>query len=402
MRNRQWQQIRLRNVLPVLQPGLYLLDTELNEREIEDVVNEYGRWTFFKEELLPSRGGSPFEMFVIALCWKFNCKELDELKTYILCTCGQQKENIIYEVLIRVVRIISKKQPSVLLLYGEHDLTSFKHEELAKLNYAVKHHEIATIILSMRKDKKYEMSDDFVKHIKLYDNLDMEDRLHMVHITYKHDEAHKPGIDAILGGLNAHKIPYSIDYYDIFYRDNIQEYEKEIGASDIVIMFIISEYFMSLDCMYEMTQLFKNGSIYKRVFPVVDMGNIPRDGDGLTQVKSYWNEEKNRKADLIKNEPGDSSFILTEISKIDNILIALNDFWEYIVHTNTGSYESIIADNAEILVTEIEKQLNINNVVEISKFIPTTVTAPEKVKRFIQQGDRTVYVEHNSGTITIN
>ena len=84
MRNRQWQQIRLRNVLPVLQPGLYLLDTELNEREIEDVVNEYGRWTFFKEELLPSRGGSPFEMFVIALCWKFNCKELDELKTYIL------------------------------------------------------------------------------------------------------------------------------------------------------------------------------------------------------------------------------------------------------------------------------------------------------------------------------
>ncbi len=159
---------------------------------------------------------------------------------------------------------------------------------------------------------------------------------------------------------------------------------------------------MSLDYMCEMTQLFKHGSIYKRVFPVVDMGNIPRDGDGLTQVKSYWNEEKNRKADLIKNEPGNSSFILTEISKIDNNLIALNDFLEYIVHTNTGSYESIIADNAEILVIGIEKQLNINNVVEISKFIPTTATAPEKVKHFIQQVDRSVYVEHNSGTITIN
>lgn len=402
MRNKQYQKDSLRGMLSTLQSGLYLLDTDLTEREIEEVIKGNGVWTFFKEELLPSKGSSPFEMLVIALCWQLECEELNNCRESILCTRGQQKENIIYDILIRIVRMLSENNPSVLFLYGEVDLSSFKHEELAHLNYAVKHHKLTTLILSKQKEAENNDCDSIVEHIKLHNEFNMEDRLHKVHITYKHDEMHKSGIDAILSGLDAHKIPYSIDKYDIWYRDNIQEYEKEIGASDIVIMFVIPEYFKSLDCMYEMTQLLKNGNIQKRVYPVVDMGEIPRDGDGLIQVKKYWNEEKNRKADSLKREPGKPDFILTEISKISDILAALDDFWEYIVHTNTGSYESIIADNAEFLVTEIEKQLNLNVVAKIQDFTPTTATEPERPRRCIQQGEKSVYIEKNTGTITIN
>lgn len=402
MRNKQFQKDSLRDVLLTQQSGLYLLDTDLTEREIEEVINDNEDCSFFKEELLPSKGSSPFEMLVIALCWQLECKELENLRASILCTRGQQKEDIIFDILIRIVRTLSKNKPSVLLLYGELDLSSFKHEELAKLNYAVKHHKITTLILSKQKEEENSTCDRFIQHIKLHKEFNMEDRLHKVHITYKHDEAHKSGVAAIVSGLNAHKIPYSIDNYDILYRDNIQEYEKEIGASDVVIMFVIPEYFKSLDCMYEMTQLFLHGNIHKRVYPVVDMGEIPRNGDGLIQIQNYWNEEKNRKIDLMKKEPGDSSFIVTEISKINGILVALNDFWEYIVHTNTGSYESIIANNAETLVTEIEKQLNLNTVADLQDFTPTTATEPESSRRCVKQGEKSVYVEHNSGTININ
>lgn len=47
---------------------------------------------------------------------------------------------------------LSKGKSAILLLYGEMDLCSFKHEELAKMNYAVTHHGIKTIVLSKLKD----------------------------------------------------------------------------------------------------------------------------------------------------------------------------------------------------------------------------------------------------------
>ena len=50
------------------------------------------------------------------------------------------------------IMYLSKGKSAILLLYGEVDLCSFKHEELAKLNYAVTHHGIKTIVLSKLKD----------------------------------------------------------------------------------------------------------------------------------------------------------------------------------------------------------------------------------------------------------
>lgn len=56
------------------------------------------------------------------------------------------------------------------------------------------------------------------------------------------------------------------------------------------------------------------------------MGDVPRNGDGLTQIKEYWQNEKSRKLDIVHNEPGNSGFLLEEIMKIDNILKTLDDF----------------------------------------------------------------------------
>lgn len=230
----------------------------------------------------------------------------------------------------------------------------------------------------------------------------MGNRKYKVHITYKHNDAHKSGIEAIKIGLDTHKIPYSIDEYDILYRDNIQEYEDEIGMSNMVIMFIIPEYLKSLDCMYEMTQLFKNGNVHQRVFPVVDMGDVPRNGDGLTQIKEYWQNEKSRKLDIVHNEPGNSGFLLEEIMKIDNILKTLDDFWKYVVHTNTGSYEGMIANNAETLIKAMERDMNMSSFADTGNFTPSYATEPEKPRRIVHQGDKAVYVEKNEGIINIS
>lgn len=392
----------LHSILPSLQSGLYLLETELTDEEIVNYFKEYRFYSFYTEELLPSRGGTPFEMFVMSLCWQFDCKELEGLRLAIINSSGQQKENIIYETLMRVIKM-SNGRTSVLLLYGEPDLSSFRHEELAVLNYSVCHNGMTTLILSKKKSNGcLNQEENIVKYITLKSNYKMGNRQYKVHITYKHDELHNSGIEAICAGLHTRNIPFSIDKYDILYRDNIQRYEEEIGVSNIVIMFVIPGYLKSLDCMYEMTQLFKNGNVENRVFPIVDMGDIPRNGDGLSQIKNYWNDKKNRKAEQIKNEPGNSSYMIKEISKIDDILKTMDEFWEYIVHTNTGDYTEMVADNANLLLNEIEKQINVSSVFQDNKFTPTTETAPKQSRRIFQHGDKSIYVENNSGTININ
>lgn len=392
----------LHSILPSLQSGLYLLETELTDEEIVNYFKEYRFYSFYTEELLPSRGGTPFEMFVMSLCWQFDCKELEGLRLAIINSSGQQKENIIYENLMRVIKM-SNGRTSVLLLYGEPDLSSFRHEELAVLNYSVCHNGMTTLILSKKKSNGcLNQEENIVKYITLKSNYKMGNRQYKVHITYKHDELYNSGIEAICAGLHTRNIPFSIDKYDILYRDNIQRYEEEIGVSNIVIMFVIPGYLKSLDCMYEMTQLFKNGNVENRVFPIVDMGDIPRNGDGLSQIKNYWNDKKNRKAEQIKNEPGNSSYMIKEISKIDDILKTMDEFWEYIVHTNTGDYTEMVADNANLLLNEIEKQINVSSVFQDNKFTPTTETAPKQSRRIFQHGDKSIYVENNSGTININ
>lgn len=392
----------LHSILPSLQSGLYLLETELTDEEIVNYFKEYRFYSFYTEELLPSRGETPFEMFVMSLCWQFDCKELEGLRLAIINSSGQQKENIIYETLMRVIKM-SNGRTSVLLLYGEPDLSSFRHEELAVLNYSVCHNGMTTLILSKKKSNGcLNQEENIVKYITLKSNYKMGNRQYKVHITYKHDELHNSGIEAICAGLHTRNIPFSIDKYDILYRDNIQRYEEEIGVSNIVIMFVIPGYLKSLDCMYEMTQLFKNGNVENRVFPIVDMGDIPRNGDGLSQIKNYWNDKKNRKAEQIKNEPGNSSYMIKEISKIDDILKTMDEFWEYIVHTNTGDYTEMVADNANLLLNEIEKQINVSSVFQDNKFTPTTETAPKQSRRIFQHGDKSIYVENNSGTININ
>lgn len=229
----------------------------------------------------------------------------------------------------------------------------------------------------------------------------MNNRQKKVHISYKHDDAHESALQAVLAGLKKNNIPYSIDKYDILYRQNIDEYEKEIGASDKIIMFVIPEYFRSLDCMFEMTQMFKNGNIVNRIFPVVDMSGISRNSDGLTEIKNYWQNEKVRRSECMKTEHGGSEYLLMEIQRIDDIIKTLNDLWEYICRTSTGNYEDLIANDAAILMEELKKTSPEFTAHIDEKFIPSNDTMPATFREVTQNGDKSIYIENNTGYITI-
>lgn len=400
--NRIYQREQLLRLLdsPYLSSGLYLIDTDLEDEEIEYYIKKHDEFVYHKGSLIPSAGSTGLELFVIKLSCACENDEIVDLRKYLLTGTAKNRDSILLALLTLVMRNVSAERKVVLHIGGRADLTSLTDDEVSLFEAALDDHGNPIIVIN-----KQRTVNPLIKTISLkgnkytYQNMN---RIEMLHISYKHDDAYEGVMKAIRTGLEKNGIPYSIDEYDIMYRDNIDDYEKEIGASSMVIMFVIPSYLESLDCMFEMTQMFKNGNVRERIFPVVDMGDIPRNGDGLKQVKDFWQKEKVRKSEQIKTEPGSSSFVIQEIQKIDDVIKTLDDLWFFICRGYTGKFEKLIENDAAMLMEIIKESKPRVEAPIDEKFIPSDDTKPAGFRNIIQNGEKSVYVENNTGTININ
>lgn len=399
--NKEYQLGQLRRVIedPDTSSGLYLIDTVLDDNEIEKYIKDLDGYAYLKISLLPSKDSSVFEMFVIGLSYKFDNQSLVEMVKLLLSDATQKRDNILLTILLDIMKNLIERK-TVIHIVGEKDLSSFIHEDLCKLKISLDYSSHPTIIINKPKHAIEINHDSNISRITLKkDNL-MKKRTEKVHISYKHDDAHKDAIRAIINGLEENHIPYSIDEYDLQYRDNIDDYEKEIGSSDIVVMFVTSGYFKSIECMFEMTQIFKSGNIYERVFPIVDMGEFERNDDSLKKIKFFWNNERNKKIKDITQ--GISEPITNGIKKIDGILNTIDDLWNFLCRYNSGNYEKLIENNAKLLMEEIKKYLYPELEPDTENFTPTTATMPTGTRVITQNGEKSLYIEKNSGNIIIN
>ncbi len=363
--NKEYQLGQLQRVIedPDTSSGLYLIDTVLDNNEIEKYIKDLDGCAYLKISLLPSKDSSVFEMFVIGLSYKFDNQSLVEMVKLLLSDATQKRDNVLLTILLDIMKNLIERK-TVIHIVGEKDLSSFIHEDLCKLKISLDYSSHPTIIINKPKHAIEINHDSNISRITLKkDNL-MKKRTEKVHISYKHDDAHKDAIRAIINGLEENHIPYSIDEYDLQYRDNIDDYEKEIGSSDIVVMFVTSGYFKSIECMFEMTQIFKSGNINERVFPVVDMGEFERNDDSLKKIKCFWNNERNKKINDITQ--GISEPVTNGIKKIDGILNTIDDLWDFLCRYNSGNYEKLIENNAKLLIEEI-KNIYIQNLNQIQR-----------------------------------
>ena len=395
----QLEQLRRLLEKPGLSSKLYIIDTDLTDDDIEWHIKRDGNFSYHRGFLMPSGGGSVFESFVIKLSFECKNEEIESLRG-VYFNGLSQRGLLIQSILALIMRCVSEKKKAVIHICGNFDLTSLAHEDLFILQEAITTGNNPIVIVNKKK-----AIDTLIKTVSLKESkgvINMKDRKRVLHISYKHDTDYESAMNSIQTGLEKNNIPYSIDEYDIMYRDSIDDYEKEIGASDRVIMFVIPSYLKSLDCMFEMTRMFKNGNVRERIYPVVDMGGIPRNGDGLKQIKDFWQEEKIRKSEQIKTEPGGSSFVMQEIEKIDDIILTLNAFWCFICRDSTGKYEKLIENDATLLIEEFNKTWPKESGLIDDNFVPSNDTQPAGFRTVIQNGEKSVYVENNTGTININ
>lgn len=383
-----------------IKSGLYLIDTDLTDEEIGWHVKQMGDFSFYRGTLMSSKDCTVFELFVIMLSLECETGEIKDLRNSFMSVPTKMRDTILLSLLALIMRKLSAEKKAIIHVCGDFDLSALTHDDLNRLQDAISNNDNPIVILNKKKDLN-----SLIKTVSLKDKIRktiMNDRKAILHISYKHDPAYEEVMRSILAGLDMNGIPYSIDEYDILYRDSIDDYEKEIGASDRVVMFVIPSYLKSLDCMYEMTQMFNNGNVRERIFPVVDMGGIPRNSYGLSQIKEYWKGEKERRSEMIKTELGGSSFVLDEINKIDEIIVSLNDFWFFISRESTGNYEKLIENNAALLMEELKKAIPREETKYDKNFIPSGDTSPSETRIITQNGDKSVIIENNPGTIIIN
>lgn len=402
--NKDYQMEQLRRLLenPALQSGLYLIDTDLEDGEIEKFVKETSSCSYVTAPLMPTKEYSTFDLFVLGLSYQCNSSEVKRQRDQFL-TIEKGREALVYSLSILVVRELCSNGKSVLHVQGDMDLDSLDHEDIWKLKDALAHHNIPVVVVSKCKRASITKCDSNIILLSFKEENKfrlMENRLSKVYISYKHDAAYEEAIEAIKAGLTKNRIAFSIDVLDIKYRDNIEEYEKEIGKAERVIMFVTATYLKSIDCMFEMTRIFGNKNVKERVFPVVDLKPISRDGAGFKQVEGYWQSEKDKKLDAMKGI-GNTVFLQGEIVKINDILKFLNEFWDYLVHVNTGSYEQLTANEAALLMEELQKVPLISPAPLDENVIPSDEVAPDGHNIIEQFGKNNIVVKNNSGTIII-
>lgn len=403
--NKDYQRQQLRMMLenPMLQSGIYLIDTDLEDADIERYIKETCSWFYLSAPLIPTKGCSTYEMFVIGLSYRCKSDDVSKQRDHYFAPEIKEKETIIYSLSILVMRDLCPKGKSVLHIQGDIDLNTLEHEDLWKLKESIDCHEGSVLIISKYKKSSGMGVDSNITLISFKEETKythMENKLTKVYISYKHDPAYEVAIKAIQLGLTQKAIAFSIDEKDIKYRDNIEEYEKEIGKAERVIMFVTPSYLKSIDCMFEMTRIFGNKNVRERVFPVVDMGSIPRNGNGFKAIEEYWQSEKDRKLDDMKGV-GNTEFLQGEIVKINDILKFLNEFWDYIVHVNTGNYKELTANDAALLMEELLKtQPTVTASIE-ETIVPSDDIEPAGLRKVIQNGEKSVYIEKNIGNIII-
>lgn len=238
-------------------------------------------------------------------------------------------------------------------------------------------------------------------------NIDILDN---IHFSYKHLDRHEKSIEKITNGFIKEGIDFSIDKH-LDAGDNIRKYEEEIGKSKLVIIIITDEYLKSLQCMHEITEIIKNGNLDKRVVGIAELVDYARNGDGLKKIKDFWANEKKRKAEQIKTEPGGSAYVLRELVDIDDIQNHLNDVWRFLTDVITKTMEEISENDGEKLIKIIKDSLgnmlertDIGNMPEISESTVKTFAHPQmqELARSIQHGEKSIYIEKNDGTININ
>lgn len=159
--------------------------------------------------------------------------------------------------------------------------------------------------------------------------------------------------DDICKALENNGVIYRRDVKDCGYRQNIKQFEREIGKGARVLAIINDSYLRSVNCMYELALVFQHGDIEHRLYPVVNMTG-KRDAQFFKELYDYWNAEYLSKRQVLNElSSGTSLQAIDELGYCDVIVRELPKITSYLSNVNTLTYEQLAENGFRRVVDEM-------------------------------------------------
>ena len=211
-------------------------------------------------------------------------------------------------------------------------------------------------------------------------------------------------VNDIQKALVDRNIQFVLDKNDCNYMSNIPQFEEKIGQGYHVVAVVSKPYVESIQCMYEMAMMFKNGNVADRV-KLVFVDDFDRnDIEFYKAIVNKWLERRKKLEAEISTMPSPMNEpFVHELIYVELILKHIGEFWTFLKEENTLSLTSLGANGFEKLISKItgDERSNVITATLDRNLDPvTTGTVPIKIE---QSGAYSqVYNNTGAGSLIIN
>jgi tetratricopeptide (TPR) repeat protein len=156
----------------------------------------------------------------------------------------------------------------------------------------------------------------------------------------------KPQADYIEKNLSSLGISIKRDINDLNYKDDLREFMTQIRESDFAIILVSVDYLKSPNCLFELTQLFKDKDYDKKILPIIcDKTKIYGIGEKVSIIK-YWSEKCTEIESQIQVlEPTNALNLLKELKLYKDIYSSIDEFIENITKRLNINFSDAVKNN---------------------------------------------------------
>ncbi|NJN90206.1 MAG: toll/interleukin-1 receptor domain-containing protein [Leptolyngbyaceae cyanobacterium RM2_2_4] len=148
------------------------------------------------------------------------------------------------------------------------------------------------------------------------------------------------------------------DKRNLGYKGDIKEFMEGIGRGKCIVVIISDRYLRSSNCMFELTQIAKNGDIYGRTFPIVLAdAQIYKPTQRIDYVK-YWESEIKELDEAIRGvSAANLQGFREDIDQYTEIRRTISEITNILKNMNTLTPEAHSKESFETLFQTIENKL---------------------------------------------
>lgn len=180
-----------------------------------------------------------------------------------------------------------------------------------------------------------------------------EDNADAVYVSYSWTMMDE--VEKMCNAFDGARLLYKRDVKDCTYRQNISQFEEEIGRGTRVLAIINDDYLKSINCMYELARVFQRGDVESRLYPVVSVTRH-RGSEMLKELYEYWENIYQEKKTTLNDLPsGISMQVIDELAYCGLIIGELPKIVSYLTQTNTLSFKDLSSNDYEMLIGELRK-----------------------------------------------